>query len=108
MVAAGLNLILNYILIPKHQALGAVIATVISYMTLFLLHATAGSKAGNACFDMRKMSLSILSMILFGFLFSTVKDTFVARYMLFVLFSVLVYLRKGKNIIREIWLFAEK
>lgn len=37
-IVAALNVYLNYILIPKYQAVGAAIATLVSYVLLFIVH----------------------------------------------------------------------
>lgn len=38
LAAAGLNVLLNYLLIPDHGMIGAAVATVVSYSVLLLLH----------------------------------------------------------------------
>jgi O-antigen/teichoic acid export membrane protein len=53
-IAAALNIILNIILIPKYGILGAAIATMISFFTLFLLHQIFAMK----CIEKYEFSIS--------------------------------------------------
>lgn len=100
--AAALNLFLNYILIPEYKAVGAVIATVISYMLLFVLHLISIYKGGRRYFCLKKMWLSIAGVTAYGVIFFFVRDLWIVRYLVFIILAAIMYLLKGKAIIKGI------
>lgn len=100
-VAAILNLVLNYILIPKYKATGAVIATVMSYLLLFFLHFFSIRKEEKKYFAIKKMFVNTIGVTLYGIFFYFVKDLWIVRYLIFVLVIIMLYLTKGIKIIKE-------
>lgn len=100
-IAAILNIVLNVVLIPEYKAVGAVIATVISYSVLFVLHYFAVLKDSTQFFDMFKMWLNIAGVIVFGVIFSVVIDFWGLRYSLFVIMAIGIYYLYGGKISRE-------
>lgn len=101
-LAAILNLGLNYLLIPQYKSQGAVAATVISYLILFLFHFLSIKKAERAYFSVGKMGVNLGITTVYGLLFYFVRDLWLARYMFFVLFVSIVYLVRGRKIIRDL------
>ena len=55
LVGAVLNIILNYMLIPRYRAVGAAMATIISYIILFMLHYRAAIQYKKSVFCRREM-----------------------------------------------------
>lgn len=100
-VAAGLNFAMNYVLIPRYQAVGAVMATVVSYMLLFILHMAAIRKDGKQYFCIGRMWLNVVGVAVFGIAFFIVRDYWIVRYLLFIAVFVLIYSLKGKAIIKD-------
>jgi len=100
-IAAVLNLILNYVFIPQYKAVGAVIATVISYSVLFVLHLFALRQEGRQYLDIEKMLQNILNVAVFGVFFYIVRDIWIARYALFIGLCLITFFCKGKDLIRE-------
>lgn len=100
-VAATLNFILNFLFIPQYKAVGAVIATVISYAVLFALHLIAVYKDGKRFFCIGKMCVSVVMIALYGCAFYVIRDYWIARYILLGIVFVLVYFTKGRTFIRE-------
>lgn len=100
-IAAVLNLVLNYVMIPRYQSTGAVGATVLSYVTLFILHLSAVKSERQQCFSMRGMWKNTIGIAIFSLLFYFVQDTLVIRYMIFMALFLIVYFIKGKTIIQE-------
>lgn len=101
-VAASLNLVLNFVLIPPYKAVGAVIATVVAYAVLFVLHLLAICKDGSEYFPIGRMWINVSEVAIYGVMFFVVKDFWIARYVLFGVILILVYLIRGKAMIKEI------
>lgn len=101
-IAALLNLALNFVLIPPYKALGAVIATVVSYAILFVLHLLAIFKDGKEYFFIGRMWINAAVVAAYGILFFVLQDLWIARYTLFGVIVILVYLIRGKAMIKEV------
>lgn len=100
-IAAVLNLVLNYVLIPRYQSAGAVGATLVSYMVLFILHLIAVRNEGKQCFSLGGMWWNAISVMAFGIIFYFVRDVWMLRYAVFAIVFLVVYFVKGREIIRE-------
>lgn len=100
-IAAVLNLVLNYLLIPYYKSYGAVVATVISYVILFVLHYVASGKEGRSFFNIKAMWINLFAVIVYGCLFSLVCDWWGARYALFAVASLAAYFAAGRRYIKE-------
>lgn len=100
-IAAVLNVGLNYMLIPQYKAVGAVMATVVSYLVLFVLHFHAVEKEGRQYFSVRGMCLNFSGVTGYAILFYFIRDMWIARYTLLGAVIVAVYLFKGRSILRE-------
>lgn len=100
-IAAVLNLVLNYVLIPRYQSAGAVGATLVSYMVLFILHLIAVQNEGKQCFSLGGMWRNAISVMAFGIIFYFVRDVWMLRYAVFTIVFLVVYFVKGREIIRE-------
>ena len=99
-IVAGLNIAMNFVLIPHYRAVGAVMATVISYMLLFILHLISIKSEGRQYFAIRKMWLNIVGVSMFGVMFCFVRDTWIFRYGLFIAVLVMVWFFRGKDMMR--------
>lgn len=101
-IAAAINLILNYLLIPEYKAVGAVMATVVSYIVLFVLHLTAVYKDGKKYFVFKHMWMNAGGVSLFGVLFYLVRNQWVFRYSLFIAATTIIYFTVGKRIVKDL------
>lgn len=101
-IAAGINLILNYLLIPEYKSVGAVVATVVSYIVLFVLHLTAAYKDGKKYFVFKYMWMNAGGVALFGVLFHLVRNLWGVRYSLFLVALAVIYLTVGKRIVKDL------
>lgn len=97
--AAALNLALNYILIPEYAAVGAVAATVLSYLVLFVLHLAAVMKEGKRYFSVQRIWLNIIGTAVYGTVFYFVRNMWVIRYAIFIAFAVAIYLLFGRKML---------
>lgn len=79
-IAAGLNLLLNYLLIPEYSAVGASLATIISYIVLFILHWRSVNKYGGQVLSVHIIIISICLVILYSILFYFIRNQWVIRY----------------------------
>lgn len=100
-IAAVLNMVMNYVLIQQYRTLGAVIATVVSYAVLFVLHLISIRRECKRFFSIVKMCRSILGITAFGIVFFFVRDIWIVRYAMFVIMTVVIYVLFGKKIILE-------
>lgn len=100
-VAAFLNLVLNFALIPQYKAVGAVAATVVSYVVLFVLHMTAVQRGGKKYFSFFKMWANAFGIAAYGVVFYIVRESWIERYVLFITFTSIIYLASGRNMIRD-------
>lgn len=101
-IAAVLNLVLNYFLIKEYDAVGAAIATIISYAVLFILHYKAALKYRKDVFCIKTMTLSTFLLIIYSLLFGIIKDYIVIRYCvvlaLIIIFMYIFITKKDKFI----------
>lgn len=95
-LAATLNLTLNFVLIPQYKAVGAVMATVISYMVLFILYQIAIKEDGRQYFAMGKMWMNVLGIAIFGVMFYVARDRWIIRYGLFIVVLTIVFCLRGR------------
>lgn len=102
-LAAGVNVILNYILIPKYCAQGASCATVISYSLLFILHYFAILKDGKKLFPKRIFAEGLGCIIIAGIIFKWIYPYMLLRFLviLFMTMGVAVVLFKNRNLLLE-------
>lgn len=101
-IAALLNLALNYLLIPKYHAVGASFATIISYMVLFILHWLSARKYGKDVLCIRTMFAGICVLVVYSIIFYFIRSHWILRYFIaggmgvFLIFSFICY-KKNKN-----------
>lgn len=89
-ITAGINILLNYLLIPDCKSAGAVMATVISYVILFLLHYMSVDRAGKKFLAIRDIWLSLGMVTAYGAGFLFLKDMWELRYLVYVVFMIAV------------------
>lgn len=99
-ISAALNLILNYIWIPQYKSVGAVMATVASYLTLFLLHYFTLGKNRKLFFAVDAMWRQIVMVAVYAAVFYFTKDLYLIRYGVFIVFAVVIAARYGKEIFK--------
>ena len=97
--AAVLNLGLNYFLIPRMHSAGAVIATVVSYSLLFILHIIASGSDGKRFFSLKLSLAHILFILIYCIAFLFMKDIWYVRYALLFVISAVAYLIYGKQLL---------
>ena len=85
-ISAVTNVGLNYLLIPNYKSLGAVIATVVSYALLFLLHYIAVGKEGKRFFTAKGLWFNLAVMIIYSTVFYFVIDKIIIRYLMYMIF----------------------
>ena len=87
-VAALINIVLNYILIPRFGGVGAAYTSVISYLFIFIVCEIYLKKKRQYYFKDIYNGSNILVIVLLGVLFYFVKNTIILRYSLFLLVLV--------------------
>ncbi len=99
-IVAVLNLLLNYYMIPSLGAKGAIIATVISYLLLLVLHFLAARKEGVKFFDIKQMIIYLAVVIMSASIHPFVADYWLLRYALYLICFLLSLKLFGLNLIR--------
>ncbi|MCY6483569.1 oligosaccharide flippase family protein [Clostridium aestuarii] len=100
-ISAGiLNIILNYIFIPKLGYIASAWTTLISYIVLFIYHYIMANRMhSKKIFEAKYFGLSIVFMLFVCGVFYFIKDNWLIRYIFVLLiFSILAY--KSKNFIK--------
>ncbi len=100
--AAGENIIINAILIPRHGMYGAVIATLISYITLAIVHIVIVSiwKEEKYPLTLKPVYIGLIAVLISSIIFYVSKDYWLLRWLLgaalggFILYSI----KKRKSI----------
>lgn len=105
-IAALLNLVLNYLLIPEYKSEGAAYATIISYVVLFVLHWLAILKYSRDVIDMKAFLICIILLVLYNVLFNFISAGYIIRYgivglMLIVMAIALIFYKKKKDMKKE-------
>lgn len=101
LIAAILNLLINYALIPKYKSLGAVAATLVSYIVLFLISYFSVGKEGHSFFSECTLWECIGVILMYGVGTYLFRDMWVLRYGILVCFLVAFYMLIGKKIVKE-------
>lgn len=100
-IAAILNLVMNLVFIPQYKALGAVIATVVSYAVLFTFHLVAVRKDGRYYFSISKIWANLIGITAFAVAFCVVQEMWLVRYIMYLLIAAVIYTFYGRKIILE-------
>lgn len=100
-LAAIINVILNCKLIRRYEAFGAVIATVVSYYLLFVLHLKSVGRQGRTYLSVFYMWINLSIIIAYGVLFYFICDMCLIRYVVGSLVVLLLYMIRGKRMINE-------
>lgn len=80
MLAAGLNVVLNYICIPRYGYIAAAYTTLVTYILYFAFHYVLAVRIhGTSVFDIRKLVVIGIGMILTGVMGIVLQDYFVIR-----------------------------
>ncbi len=85
-IAAVTNVLLNNWLIADYKSVGAVAATVISYVMLFLLHYFSVGKLARAYLAVKDIWMSFGVVTVYGTAFFFLKDMWKLRYLLYAVF----------------------
>lgn len=97
-IAAGVNIFLNYFLIPDYKAIGSVGATLVSYIILFLLHYFSVGKEGKQYLAVADMWKHLFIMMGYAVIYVFTKDLWLIRYGVFILTAIIVVIRYRKEI----------
>ncbi len=89
MLAAALNIVLNYIFIPRYGYVAAAYTTLVTYILYFFLHYCLAKKIhGYSLFSGTKLFLISLGIILVGVCVILIKNMWIVRWILEVLIGM--------------------
>lgn len=96
-LAAVLNLILNYIFIPKFGYVAAAFTTAISYFVIFILHSIYSKKLNSNVFSIKMFILPIIEIIIFCALFYLLTDRPIIRWTVAIIyFCIVAFIQRDK------------
>lgn len=84
-IAAIINIVLNFMLIPKYGTFGASATTLLSYIVSFCLHSAYGRKINRSLFELKDFLLPAIVITCSMLLFYLFMNVFVVRWLLAIL-----------------------
>lgn len=96
-LAAVLNLVLNYIFIPKFGYVAAAFTTTISYFVIFILHSIYSKTLNSNVFSIKMFILPIIEIFIFCALFYLLTDLPIARWIIAIIyFCTVAFIQRDK------------
>lgn len=96
-LAAVLNLVLNYIFIPKFGYVAAAFTTAISYFVIFILHSIYSKTLNSNVFSIKMFVLPIIEIFIFCALFYLLTDHAIIRWAVAVIyFCTVAFIQRDK------------
>lgn len=99
LLASGINIVLNYVLIPKYSGIGAAYTSVISYFLIFAVSGLYLYLKKQYYFNTRYIIVDGSIVVIMGVTFGFVKDNVALRYLIYILVLVFegVYALRKKD-----------
>lgn len=97
-IAASLNILLNYIFIPRYGYLAAALTTLVSYIVSFTLHYLYAKKLDATLFDIFFFIRPLAILFVFTIVFYLFIDHFIFRWIALLCFLVLMLYRERNRI----------
>lgn len=96
-LAAVLNLVLNYIFIPKFGYVAAAFTTAISYFVIFILHSIYSKTLNSNVFSIKMFILPIIEIFIFCALFYLLIDHAIIRWVVAIIyFCTVAFIQRDK------------
>lgn len=96
-LAAVLNLVLNYIFIPKFGYVAAAFTTAISYFVIFILHSIYSKTLNSNVFSIKMFILPIIEIFIFCALFYLLTDHAIIRWAVAIIyFCIVAFIQRDK------------
>lgn len=96
-LAAVLNLVLNYIFIPKFGYVAAAFTTAISYFVIFILHSIYSKTLNSNVFSIKMFILPIIEIFIFCALFYLLTDHAIIRWAVAIIyFCTVAFIQRDK------------
>lgn len=96
-LAAVLNLVLNYIFIPKFGYVAAAFTTAISYFVIFILHSIYSKTLNSNVFSIKIFILPIIEIFIFCALFYLLTDHAIIRWAVAIIyFCTVAFIQRDK------------
>lgn len=96
LIAAGTNLVLNFLLIPKYGYVAAAYTTLVSYLVAFLLHARYAKKLEKDLYPLKHFVDSLVHILIAVLMFYVLMDSPIVRWGGMVVY-VLAMIYKERN-----------
>lgn len=100
-VAAGLNLILNFIFVPKFGSTAAAYTTLVSYFVSFILHSLHAKKVDKAAAPYKILMLPVVIIIIAGFITNFTFNMIAVRWAVMCSFGIVYAIVIWKTYIKD-------
>lgn len=101
-IAAVLNVLMNYYLIPLYGGQGAAIATVASYAILFMIYFVGVGREGRSFFNIPMIWVYIAGIAGYSVIFQLIIDHWYLRYPVLLATVGIIWLLRGRKIVKEL------
>jgi len=98
LIAAGANIILNFIFIPKHSYIAASYTTLASYLVSFVLHSRYAKKLEPTLYPLSTFLRPTIHLLVLVLVFYVFVDQWFIRWGLMVLYFAVMLVREHKRI----------
>lgn len=107
LIAAGLNLVLNYIFIPKYGYVAAAYTTIVSYLISFAMHSRYAKKLEPDLYPLKTFYRPLAHIIITSVLFYVLIDVWYIRWLLTIVYFFAMLFRE-KEVLFEMFPGVEK
>lgn len=107
LIAAGANIVLNYVLIPRYGYVAAAYTTLASYLLSFVMHAAYSKKLEKDLYPIKTFYCSLAYIVVAVIAFSLFMDRWIMRWLIMIIYIV-VTLFQGRERIRLFFPFFNK
>lgn len=99
LIAAGCNLVLNYIFIPKYGYVGAAYTTLVSYLLAFVLHANYAKKMEKNLYPISFFARPIIHIIVAVTFFYAFVELWLVRWLLVITYILFMFWRERYRVV---------
>lgn len=99
LIAAGTNIILNYIFIPKYGYVAAAYTTIASYILSFILHSRYAKKLEPDLYPLKSFLRPFCHILIASFVFYFLVDDEILRWSIAIVYILVMLFRERKRIL---------
>lgn len=108
LIAAAINLGLNFIFIPKYGYVAAAYTTLVAYIVAFVLHARYAKKIEPELYPLKMFVSPLLQIAIFTIIYYLTLDLWIVRWGILVIYLILILIKERYRLGTLIPVLAEK